>query len=139
VEGPTPLPALRALTPLIGTWRLTLWGGSFLPNPEERVDAGLVHFEWIEDGAMLAIRQGGEGDAPVAARWLVGRDQDEESYTVLYSDARGVARVYRMSFAGGKWRLWRDSPAFAQRFEGALSEDGARLTGRWEKSIDGGP
>jgi hypothetical protein len=129
---------LTELLPLLGTWRLVLWGGSFLPNPDERVDAGLVRFEWIEDGAALAMRQGGEDDAPPAARMLIGRDQDEDRYTVLYSDARGVSRVYRMNFASGQWQLWRDNPSFAQRFQAMLSEDGTRMTGHWEKSFDGG-
>jgi hypothetical protein len=70
---------------------------------------------------------------------LIGRDQDEDHYTVLYSDARGVSRVYRMSLVSGQWRLWRDNPTFAQRFEATLSDDGSRMTGRWEKAHDGGP
>jgi hypothetical protein len=69
---------------------------------------------------------------------LIGRDQDEENYTVLYSDARGVSRVYRMSFTPGRWRLWRDNPSFAQRFEVSISDDGARMTGQWERASDGG-
>jgi hypothetical protein len=133
------LPALRELRPLLGGWRLVLWGGSFLPNPEERVEAGLVRFDWIEDGAAVAMRQIRDAQDPPAARMLIGRDQDDEQYTVLYSDARGVSRVYRMSFAAGRWRLWRDNPSFAQRFEAQLSEDGSHMTGRWEKSFDGGP
>ena len=64
----TPLPAVSELARLIGTWRLTLWGGSFLPDPEERVDAWLVHCAWIEDGAAPAMHQGGDDHAPPAAR-----------------------------------------------------------------------
>lgn len=84
-----PVPALSALSPRIGEWRLILWGGSFLPDPEERVDAGPVRFAWIEDGAVLPMRQGGDQNGPPAARMLIGRDQDAYLYTVLYSDARG--------------------------------------------------
>jgi hypothetical protein len=139
MEELTPVPALRELAALVGTWRLTLWGGSFLPNPEERVDAGLVHVGWVEDGAALAMRQGGDEGTPPAARMLIGGDQDEDHYTVLYSDAREVSRVYRMSFASGMWRLWRDNQSFAQRLEATLSEDGSRMTGQWQKAFDGGP
>lgn len=138
MERSTPAPALTELAPLVGTWRLVLWGGSFLPDPEERVDAGLVRFAWIEDGAALVMHQEVDGDAPPAARMMIGRDQDEDHYTVLYSDARGVSRVYRMSFASGQWRMWRDNPSFAQRFEASLSDDGSRMTGYWEKALDGG-
>src|SRR5579884_321024 len=134
-----PVPALSELVPLIGTWRLTLWGGSFLPDPEERVDAGLVHVTWIEDGAALAILQRTDEDGPPAARWIIGRDQDEDHYTVLYSDARGVSRVYLMISASGQWQLWRENPGFAQRFQAMVSDDGSRMTGHWEKALDGGP
>jgi hypothetical protein len=134
----TPAPTVRELAPLVGTWRLVLWGGSFLPDPEGRVDAGMVRFEWIEDGAVLAMRQTTDEGALPAARMLIGRDQDEKCYTVLYSDARGVGRVYMMSFGSGQWRLWRDNPSFSQRFEATLSDDESRLTGHWEKSVDGG-
>ena len=134
-----PLPAVSALAPLVGTWHLVLWGGSFLPDPEERVDAGLVRFEWIKGGAALAMRQGGDDNGPPAARMIIGRDGDEDHYTVLYSDARGVSRVYRMSFTSGQWRMWRDNPSFAQRFEASVSDDGSRMTGHWDKAIDSGP
>jgi len=130
-------PALCELTPLIGTWRLVVWGGSFLPDPEERVDVGLVRFEWIEGGALLAMRQGGDDDAPPAARMISGRDQDDDHYTVLYSDARNVSRVYTMSFAAGTWRMWRDNASFAQRFEASFSDDGSRISGHWAKAPGG--
>jgi hypothetical protein len=139
VEGETPAPALSDLVPFLGIWRLVLWGGSFLPDPEERVDAGLIHFEWIEGGAALAMHQGADDSAPPAARMIIGRDQDDDHYTVLYSDTRGVSRVYRMSFVSGQWRLWRDSESFAQRFDASLSDDGTHMTGHWEKSFNGGP
>jgi uncharacterized cupin superfamily protein len=135
----TPFPALRALTPLVGEWQLVLWGGTFLPDPAQRVDAGRVRFEWIEHGAALAMRQGGDEQTPPAARMLISRDQDDEHYTVLYSDARGVTRVYLMSLSAGHWRLWRNNPSFAQRFHASLSDDGTRMTGQWEKAVDGGP
>lgn len=134
-----PVPALRELVPLIGTWRLTLWGGSFQTDPEGQIDAGLVHCTWTEDGAALTIQQHTHEGNPPAARWIIGRDQDEGRYTVLYSDARGVSRVYMMSFDSGQWHLWRDNPSFAQRFEAALSDDGSRMIGRWEKAVDDGP
>lgn len=134
-----PVPALSALSPLIGDCRLILWGGSFLPDPEERVDAGPVRFAWIEDGAVLAMRQGGDRNGPPAARMLIGRDQNVDHDTALYSDARGVSRVYLMTFAGGRWRIWRDHPPFAQRFEAVLSDDGSQMTGHWEKALEGGP
>ena len=91
----TPTPALSELAPLVGTWRLVLWGGSFLPDPTERVDAGLVRFEWIGDGAVLAMRQGGDDGAPglVQFRREVGEVAGVGSQRVLGSAALGRNHV----------------------------------------------
>jgi len=93
-------------------------------------------FEWIEDSHFLMQRQGGSGGPP-QARWLIGRDDSSGEYCVLYADARGISRVYRMSFESRLWRIWRDAPGFCQRFEGRLSADGSIIEARWEKSVDG--
>lgn len=84
------------------------------------------------------MHQGGDATGPPAARMIIGREQDEVDYTVLYSDTRGVSRGYRMRFTSGRWRMWRDNPSFAHRFKVSVSDDGSRMTGRWEKAIDGG-
>jgi hypothetical protein len=47
-----------------------------------------------------------------------------------------------MTFDGREWTLERRSPDFSplpfhQRWTGAVSADGERLHGRWEKSDDG--
>jgi len=133
-----PNPALEGLSALLGEWEVELWGGSFLPNAEERVPGGTVQFEWIEDGALIAMRQSGEPNAPPAARWVIGRDQSSDHYSVFYSDSRGVSRIYAMSFNGSKWQLWRYNKDFAQRFEAVLSADSRTMTGQWEKSTNGG-
>ena len=59
-------------------------------------------------------------------------------YCVLYSDDRGVSRVYRMSFSDGTWRMWRDTPEFSQRFGAEVSAGQAETNGSWQKSVDGG-
>ena len=55
---------------------------------------------------------------------------------------RGVARVYKMSFGDGVWRLWRDEPDFspldfAQRYVGTFSDDDTTIAGAWEMRHDG--
>jgi len=57
---------------------------------------------------------------------------------VIYSDDRGVSRIYRMSFEDAHWRMWRDTSEFSQRFQAQLDRDARTIRGRWEKSIDGG-
>jgi hypothetical protein len=48
-----------------------------------------------------------------------------------------------MRLEDGSWRIWRTAPDFSpldfcQRFEGGFSEDGNRIDGQWEQSLDGG-
>ena len=75
---------------------------------------------------------------PPAAVWIIGRDESEPGYSVLYADDRGVSRVYRMSLEDEHWQMWRDTPEFSQRFHAQLDPDGQTIRGRWEKSTDQG-
>lgn len=124
-------PQLADLRFLSGSWIMELSAASFLAD-QETVLAGSVIFDWIEDGAALAMRMGAD------ATWIIGRDDAEQDYHVLYADGRGVSRVYRMSFDGRTWRLWRHTPEFSQRFEAVVGNDETEINGRWEKSVDGG-
>jgi hypothetical protein len=56
---------------------------------------------------------------------------------MLYSDERGVARIYQMSLEGGVWKMWRESPGFSQPMTGMLSSDGNTMTCQGELSRDG--
>ncbi len=47
-----------------------------------------------------------------------------------YFDSRGVRRTYAISHDGGALRIWRDDPAFAQRFSAVLGCD--PFEGRWQ-------
>jgi hypothetical protein len=124
-------PALADVQFLAGTWEMELSDASFLPDPDAKVN-GSVTFEWIEHGAALVMRMGD------AASWIIGRDDSEPDYQVLYADDRGVSRIYGMSFRDGSWRLWRDAPEFSQRFEAVVAADQAEINGAWKKSVDGG-
>ena len=111
-------PALADLDFLTGEWDMELSNASFLPSRDVNAH-GHVTFEWIESGAVLVMRQSEQSGSPQSARWLIGRDDSVPDYKALYSDTRGVSRVYEMSFsADGVWKLWRDSPGLSQRFEG---------------------
>jgi hypothetical protein len=129
-------PALADLAPLLGSWRMELYNAAFLPDADARL-TGSVVVDWVEGGAAVVIRQG-DSENPPSAVWIVGRDESEAQYRVLYADDRGVSRVYQMSLADGSWRLWRDHPRFSQRFQAAIEPDGRRIAGRWEKSVDAG-
>ncbi|MFI6814723.1 hypothetical protein ACIBG7_20085 [Nonomuraea sp. NPDC050328] len=135
-------PHLAKLECLVGTWdlRVRTVDGQTLSSARARV-------EWTEGGAYLALRQ--EGDLPpdAPAEWrensplpalcLIGVDDASGEFAYLYSDARDVFRVYRMTLDDTTWRVWRAAPEFHQRYIGTLAADGQTITGAWEFSKDG--
>lgn len=68
---------------------------------------------------------------------IIGCDGANGTYFQLYSDARGVCRVYEMTIGDGEWKLWRDGEPFSQRFTASFGDDGDTISGRWEKAEDG--
>jgi hypothetical protein len=68
---------------------------------------------------------------------IMGCDAANGTYFQLYSDERGVCRVYEMSIGDGEWRLWRAGEPFSQRFIATISDDGKTIAGRWEMSENG--
>jgi hypothetical protein len=133
-------PVLTRLDPLVGRWTV-----------QPKVDglgAAWTEFAW-QDGGMF-LRQDSDADpapdtapqawrenSPFPVTAVIGLDDATEEFTMLYADARGVHRVYRMTFGGGVWTIWREAPGFNQRFTATISADGDRMDGRWEMSKDG--
>lgn len=76
-------------------------------------------------------------NTPFPTTAVIGLDDATDEFTMLYADARGVHRVYRMTFGDGAWTMWRGAPGFNQRFSGTMSADGHTIDGRWEMSADG--
>lgn len=108
--------------------------------------AAWAEFSWHEDGGFLRqysdvdeipedAPQAWRENAPFPTTMLIGLDDSADAFTALYADARGVHRVYRMTFADGLWTMWREAPGFDQRFTGTL--DGDAIDGRWELRRDG--
>ena len=129
-------PALADLQPLVGGWRMELYNASFLSDSDTRIN-GSIEIDWIEGGCALRMRQG-DSEHPPSAVWIIGRDESDSEYSVLYGDDRGVSRIYRMSFKDSQWQMWRDASAFSQRFHAELDADARMVRGRWEKSTDQG-
>jgi hypothetical protein len=128
--------ALDQLTPFIGEWNIEITSMSFREEPSA-VERGHSSFAWLEGGAFLIQHSEiSASDFPRSVA-VMGPDEEAATYAMLYSDSRGVSRIYRMTFSGGIWTLWRDFPGFSQRFHGTFSEDGKTITARWEKSRDG--
>lgn len=131
-------PALARLDALVGRWSV-----------QPRVDGvgtARAEFAWTDDGWFLRYTTDvdpGEdmgpwsGLAPFPTVAMIGLDDAAEDFTLLYADARGVHRVYRMTFDDGRWTQQRDAPEFGQRFTGTVSADGDTIDARWEMSRDG--
>jgi hypothetical protein len=68
---------------------------------------------------------------------VIGLDESSEHFAMYYFDSRGVTRRYEMDVSDGVWRIWRDAPAFSQRFTATFGDDGNAITGNWELSTDG--
>ena len=119
-------PELKNLARLVGKWEVEL---IFPADPANKVQAQAT-FDWLE-GESFVIEHFG------SSVWIIGPDDTTETYSVLYHDERGVSRVYEMSLQGDTWKIWRNAPGFAQRFEGKLIEADRTITAHWEKSSDG--
>lgn len=132
---------MSSLAPLVGEWDFT---SSVDGKPTGR---GRTTFEPIEGGAFLRQTADDEPAADAPPEWaanspmpitaIIGLDDTTGTLVMLYSDARGVRRIYHMSLTDGVLKLWRDAPEFHQRFTGRFAPDGGSITGRWEMSTDG--
>jgi len=133
MEQPTAQKALKAMEPLVGEWIVEAIGPGGDPWPGK----ARATIEWHDSGAYLVERTMIEmPEAPDAVK-IMGCDAANGSYYQLYSDDRGVCRVYEMSIGGREWRLWRTGQPFPQRFTGLFEDDGDTIVGRWEKAEDG--
>ena len=123
---------------LIGAWE-------FEPTVEgQSTGRGRATFDWIEDGAFVLERSDAEwsdpgwvASAPKTMQSVLGFDDTTDEIVQLYSDSRGVFRIYRGMLTDDDWRLERAAPDFHQRFIGVFRDDGRTIDGRWESSPDG--
>jgi hypothetical protein len=133
MDQPTAREALEKLEPLVGEWVLEAKS----PDGEPWPGAGRATFEWHASGAHLIQRVTVDFPEAPDSISIMGCDAANGTYFQLYSDERGVCRVYEMSIGNGEWRLWRRGEPFAQRFTAAISDDGNTITGRWDTAEDG--
>jgi hypothetical protein len=130
---PQPTRSLRQFDVLIGDWTVV---GSHPQLPS--VVHGHSSFEWLREGALLVWRFNWEqGQGIPSAFNVIGHDDAFEPCSMLYTDERGVARIYQMTLADGVWKMWRNSPDFSQRMTGTFSDDGNTITCHGQMSHDG--
>jgi hypothetical protein len=133
MDQPTAENALKELEPLVGEWKLEATPPGGPPWPGE----ASVTFEWMEGAPFLIERSKVEMPEAPNAICVIGCDAANGTYFQLYSDDRGVCRIYELSIGGGEWKIWREGEPFDQRFTGRFSEDGNRIDARWEAAKDG--
>jgi hypothetical protein len=133
VDQPTAEEALKELEVLLGEWTVTAVPPGGEPWPGE----ARTTFEWLEGNQLLLERSTVEMPEAPDGVCVIGCDAAAGTYFQLYTDDRGVCRVYEMSIGNGEWKLWREGEPFAQRFTAKISDDGKTITGRWEAAKDG--
>jgi hypothetical protein len=135
MDQPTAEDALKELEVLVGTWKVqaTPPGGEPWPGDAE------ITYEWLEgsDQRLLVERSWVEMPEAPNAVCVFGCDAANGRYFQLYTDDRGVCRVYEVSIGDGEFRIWRDGEPFSQRFHGKIADDGNRIDARWEAAKDG--
>lgn len=124
---------MRQLEPLIGEWTVE----AIPPDGEPWPGGARATFEWHASRAHMIHRQTVEMPGAPNSISIIGCDVANGTYYQLYSDDRGVCRVFEMSVDDGEWRLWRRGAPFPQRFTATFEDDGNTIAGRWEKAEDG--
>ena len=97
--------------------------------------SGTAALEWLEDQQFLIHRTHHDHRQLLDAVAVIGVVAGEPS--MHYFDVRGVHRTFAVAITADSWRYWNDTPGFAQRFTGRLSDDGTAIDGRGELSRDG--
>jgi hypothetical protein len=132
-QPPQPTRSLKQFDSLIGEWMM-VGTHPHLPSSVQ----GHSTFEWLREGALLVWHFNWEdGKGIPNAYSVIGQDDALEPCSMLYTDERGVARIYQMTLADGVWKMWRESTGFSQRMTGTFSADGNTITWQGELSRDG--
>lgn len=118
-------PALEPFAALIGTWLTAATHPLF-----DGVVPGCCTFEWLEGGRWLVQRSQNDHALFPDAISVIGAPEAGDGLVMEYFDSRGVRRTYGIALDDGVLRIWRDDPAFAQRFSATLGQD--TFQGRWQ-------
>jgi hypothetical protein len=118
-------PALDAFDALIGTWATQATHPLF-----DAVVPGCMTFEWLEGGHFLVQRSHNDHESFPDAISVIGAPEAGDGLRMEYFDSRGVRRTYGVSLDDDVLRIWRDDPAFAQRFSATLGH--AHFEGLWQ-------
>jgi hypothetical protein len=135
MDQPTAENALKELEVLVGEWSVE----ATPPGGEPWPGSASITFEWLEGSDKRLLVERATVEMPEAPNTVcvIGCDAANGRFYQLYTDDRGVCRVYEMSIGDGEWKLWRQGEPFDQRYAAQFSDDGKRIEGRWEAAKDG--
>ncbi len=130
-------PAVEVFEALIGIW------GTEATHPlVDAVVPGSTTFEWLEGGHFLVQRSHNQHESFPDAISVIGAPEGGDGLVMEYFDSRGVRRTYGVALDEGVLRIWRDDPAFAQRFSATLGHESfeglwqlARTPGDWQDDL----
>jgi hypothetical protein len=125
--------APRALELLVGEWTVEAKG----PDGQAWPGEGRASFQRHPSHAHLVQRITVDVPGAPDSNSIIGCDAANGTYVQLYSDERGVCRIYTMHIDSTQWILQREGEPFAQRFIGTISNDARTISGRWEKAENG--
>jgi hypothetical protein len=127
-----PNKALAAFEPFIGTWD-TVGSHPEIPTTLH----GQTSFEWHESGAFVIVRSSVVEDVGVPRGVaIIGSDDKQGTYSMIYYDSRGVSRTMKVSIAENVLVWWRSSPEMSQRY--TLTVSGDMIVSKGEASTDSG-
>ncbi len=110
MDQPTAEEALKKLESLVDEWTLEATSGDGEPWP----GGGRSTFGWHNSGAHLIERSTVELPEAPDGISIIGCDAANGTYVQLYSDERGVCRIYEMEHRCGRMEAlagWRAVPA----------------------------
>jgi hypothetical protein len=128
-------PLIAQLEPLAGTWRMDAEFPDGRQGPPGDMGARTI-FEYGPDRGYVIQRWQVPHPAAPDGIAIIAADATGDGFQQHYFDARGVVRVYQMTFNDGIWTLERTTADFSaldfeQRWEAELSADGRTIRGRW--------
>lgn len=132
-EPVSPGPEHARLAPFAGVWRTS---GQMLSDDGAPAApfSGMDSYEWLPGGFFLLHRVDVDmGGTRVQALEVIGWNARRGTYVAHSYDSQGNTGEMDMILRDGTWTFLGD----AERFTGAFSDDGATMSGRWERREDG--
>jgi hypothetical protein len=124
----SPVPALRCLESLVGTWKVT--GREFGSDGEI---TGQVSFEWSEDGTFLIQQVDlNHNGYNIKGFEYIGYDEESQSIKSRFFDTTGNLYEYVWELDGDSLTIWGGYAGSAAVFRGRFSSNHNRYSGRWD-------